>query len=349
MQRRKLKHGYRWWFDKMVNRQRLHSRTVYMTRAEAERAEADAVTEYLRTGRLPSQPGGNTSDKPETVAQLFHRWVAWLNSHRSLRHARDMESLLARACAQAPALAGLPAAALTAQQVEHWAELWRADLLARGKGAGEVNKFLRYGQTAFNMRGGSWGRRRGSPDLLTNPFEPVDRFSVEKSAKYVPTTAEVGAVRLAAHGEFRLYLEVLIQTGARPSEGLALAWEDVGTDWVILYTRKTGTGDRLPRRVPMGDDLAVRFKAWRRAQPDGMLYVFQQEDQAAPHHYVWPRKQHQAACGRAGVRVFPVGCYRHYHAVSYYKDCKDLLAVQLRLGHRDAKTTQHYLQKLLGA
>ena len=77
----------------------------------------------------------------------------------------------------------------------------------------------------------------------------MDRFSVIKGAKYVPTDQEVTAIRLAAGGEFRLYLELLIQTGARPSEGLGLPWADVGPDWVILRTRKTGTGDLLPRKI----------------------------------------------------------------------------------------------------
>lgn len=159
---------------------------------------------------------------------------------------------------------------------------------------------------------------------------------MEHRAKYGPTPAEVAAVRMAAGGEFRLYLEILIETGARPSEGLALTWADIGPDWLVLYTKKTATGDRMPGRMPMAP-----------SQGRGKVFLFQQADKDAPHHYIWPRKQHLAACALAGVRPYSVGCYRHHHAVELYRQTRDLLAVQERLGHADAKTTQHYLRSLL--
>ena len=333
----------------MIDGTRLHSRFIYPTKPEAERAEIEAVSHYLRTGQRPQESIGGTLTSATSllsVSGLLIEWVVWLHEHRSPRHAKDMKTLMARACAQAPELANLPALALTSRDVEHWASRWRADLLARGKGAGEVNKFLRYAQTAFNRRGGSWSRRRSQPDILPNPFEVVDRYSVEVGAKYVPGAKEVEAVRQAAAGEFGLYLEVLIQTGARPSEGLHLTWEDVGPDWVVLRTRKTARGDRLPRRVRIAAGLAADLEA-RRAAANGGRYVFGQADRDAPHHYVWPRKQHLTACAQAGVRPFPVGCYRHHHAVELYRQTRDLLAVQERLGHADAKTTQHYLRSLL--
>lgn len=348
VERRKLKGGWRWRFTRMIGGVRLHSRSIYLTRAEAERAEIEAVSNYLRTGQRPQESIGTSisTGKSPSVAALLIEWVAWLHEHRSPRHANDMKTLMARACAQAPELAQMPALALSAQDVERWAARWRADLVARGKGAGEVNKFLRYAQTAFNRRGGSWGRRRGQPDIVPNPFEVVDRYPVERGAKYVPSPEEVAAVRAAAAGDFGLYLDLLIQTGARPSEGLHLTWEDVGPDWVVLRTRKTARGDRLPRRVRIQAGLASDLEA-RRAEANGGRYVFGQADRDAPHHYIWPRKQHLAACSRAGVRPFPVGCYRHHHAVELYRQTRDLLAVQERLGHADAKTTQHYLRSLL--
>jgi integrase len=349
VRRRKLKHGYRWWFDRTIKGTRIFSPCIYLTKMEAERAEADALAEFLRTGQV-SPISAQSSAQPETVLDLLKAWVAWLSLHRSPRHTRDMEGVFARACEIAPELAVLPALSLTPTQVETWGERWMVDLRKRGKGAGEVNKFLVGGTTAYNRRGGSWGRRRGAPDFSPNPFEAVDRFSVIKGAKYVPTEHEVNAIRLAAGGEFRLYLELLIQTGARPSEGLSLPWADVGPDWVILRTRKTGTGDLLPRKIGIDADLAARFRSWRRAQiktKGGKLFVFEQADTAAPHHYIWPRMQHRAACKRAGTEYFSVGCYRHFHAVTYYGQTKDLLAVQARLGHRNAKTTQHYLASLI--
>lgn len=342
--KRKLKQGVRWAYDKTVRGTRLWSPYVYLTKKEAERAEAAAVAHFLATGQRPPTSGPPSGG--ETVAQLYTRWIKWLESHRSARHARDMRSLMSRALAVAPEMMDLLAAELTIEQVEEWAERWASDLLERGKGRGEVNKWLRYSQTAWNA---PWGRRRRAVrEYPFNPFAHVDRYQVEHRAKYVPPEADVIRIRMAADGEFRLYLELLIETGARPSEGLNLAWEDVQAGAVILYTKKTGTGDRLPRRVPISDDLRARFKSWRRAQGSGKVYVFQQKDQERGHRLVWARRRHVAACSRAGVEYFSVGCYRHYHAVTYYAQTKDVIAVQRRLGHRDIKTTQHYLASLTG-
>ncbi|MBI4800676.1 MAG: site-specific integrase [Desulfarculus sp.] len=338
--KRKLKAGVRWGYDKTVRGMRLFSPYVFLTKAESDAAEAEAVKHYLATGQtLPI--GEPTSE--ETVLELYRRWINWLKAHRSERHAKDMASLMARALAHAPDLAGLAAPRLTIDQVEEWSEKWAGDLLERGKGRGEVNKWLRYSQTAWNA---PWGKRRAQREYHHNPFQYVDRFAVEKRAKYIPTQHEVDLIRMAANGEFRLYLEILVETGARPGEGLAVTWADLRTDSLVLYTKKTAQGDRLPRRLPITEDLAGRFAAWRRAQGSGKPYVFQQEEREAHHHYVWPLKQQKSACKRAGVEYFPVGCLRHFHAVTLYEKTKDILGTQRRLGHTDVKTTQHYLASL---
>ena len=157
----------------------------------------------------------------------------------------------------------MPADQLTRGDIEAWAEVWAADLVDRGKGRGEVNKFLRHGQTAYNA---PWGRRRARPEYADNPFKWVDRFAVEKRAKYVPTGAEVASLLLLAGGEFRLYLEILEATAARVSEAREMAWEQIQPGHVILYTIKTATGDRLAHRVEIDRKLAARFGAWRREQ-----------------------------------------------------------------------------------
>lgn len=340
--RRKLREGWRYAYDKTVRARRLRSLFIYTSRDAAELAQAEAVAELWRTGRAP---GPKSAVGSETVGGLYKRWVTWLHHHRSRRHASEMGGLMARALEHAPEMLTQPATELTLRQIEDWAQTWAADLLDRGKGRGEVNKWIRHSQTAFNA---PWGRRRGDKEYAYNPFAHMDRFQVEIQAKYVPTPAEVSAIRLAASGEFQVYLELLIETGARPSEGLNLEWRDVQGGSVILYTKKTATGDRIPRRVLISPEMAHRLSSWRRQQPIKQpVHVFQQTKRPAGHHLIWTSKRHGQACQAAGVDYYPVGCYRHYHAVTYYQDCKDLMAVQRRLGHRSSTTTEHYLQSLL--
>jgi len=225
-----LKKGRRWRYRKMIRGQLLSSPLIYQTKKEALDAEKAAADEFNRTGRAPRPPA--PSSPSESIAELYRRWIRWLRLHRSERHAKDMTSLMARALEQWPEMAGLPAEDLTIDQVETWAERWALDLLDRGKGRGEVNKWLRYSQTAWNA---PWGKRRAVRELASNPFKFIDRFSVDRKAKYVPTTAEVAALMMASEEEFRLYLEILKETAARVSEGRDLAWQDVQVSVPALW------------------------------------------------------------------------------------------------------------------
>jgi integrase len=339
--------GLRWSYDKTVRKQRLRSPWIYLRRKDAVEAEAQAAHIYLTEGRVmvPTPPG--EEPPPESVSELYARWVRWLKLHRAPKYATKMQSLLERAVAMAPELAELPADQLTEEQVEQWGERWAADLVKRGHGLQTVNDWLRYSATAFNE---PWGRKRARRLRSFNPFEFVDRYSIEHRAKYVPTPQEVAAIRLAAQGEFRLYVDVLIETAARVGEGRALAWEDVllagQRPAVVLYTRKTATGDRLPRRVGISHDLVAAFRSWRRTQGPGKIYVFERGDQAAPRSDIWVRKNLITACKRAGVKFFPPGCFRHYRASKWAEEGRPLTWIQGMLGHSKATTTDVYLHDL---
>ena len=325
-------------YRRMVGGVKLRSRHIYPTKAKALAAEAEAVSEFTRTGRIVEPQAGGS----ETIWQLFERRLGWLAMHRSPRHYQDNKGLFTRALDMAPEYASLPAALLTADDVEDWAETWASDLVDRGKGRGEVNKFIVAGQSAFNS---PWGKRRAEKEYPYNPFFYVDRFSVEKGAKYVPTPQEVAKVMLAAGGEFRLYLEILHETGARVSEARNLEWENVFSDTVVLHTIKTRDGSRKPRRLPISEALASRFKSWRR---EGARYVFQQEGAEAPRVGTWELKRMRATCKQADVKYFPPGCMRHYRASLWAHEGVALTSIQARLGHTQATTTNNYLKEIVG-
>lgn len=341
----KLKNGVRWRFRKTVHGQMLSSRFIFTSKKKALEAEEAAAAQFQATGEV--LPPSETSSPSETVAQLYRRWIRWLRLHRSERHSQDMTSLMARALEQWPEMAGLPAEDLTIDQVEAWAERWALDLLDRGKGRGEVNKWLRYSQTAFNA---PWGKRRALREISFNPFKHIDRFAVDRQAKYVPTPAEVAALLMAAEEEFRLYLEILVATAARVSEGRQLAWQDVQYQvppyGIVLYTQKTAAGDRTPRRLEIPKKLAAGFRTWRRQQGQGKLYVFQQTNNPAPRVVTWEAKQMRKTCQKAGVDYFPPSCFRHFAASKWAADGDSLTTIQNRLGHTQATTTNNYLKEL---
>lgn len=346
--KRKLKKGVRWRYDKTIRGHRIHSPYIYTRKKTAEEAEAEAVHTYLKTGQVPIR--SETPSAGETVADLYTAWLKWLDGHRSPAHAYRMKSLLSRALAQAPEHIDTLAAKLTVEEVEEWAERWVDDLVENGKTAHTVNDWLRYSQTAYNK---PWGRRRAMREYSFNPFKYVDRYSVSKTAKYVPSPAHVKALRLASEGEFRLYFEALEETGARPNEALSLAWIDVSCDAqpysLVLYTKKTATGDRTPRRLEISTGLAEMFRSWRRRQRKAVgVHIFRQADQDQPHHLVWARKNLKAAAKRAEVPPFPPSSMRHYYASRLAQEGIPLTTIQARLGHTQATTTNNYLRELVG-
>lgn len=240
--------------------------------------------------------------------------------------------------ALAPHMADRQAGAVITNECEKWAEK-----IFKKSGATEANNFLRRMQTIYNK---PWGRRRAERVFISNPAQHVDRFPVDRRAKYVPTLAEVDRIRAAAGGEFGLYLEILLETAARPSEALNLAWADIRPDTITLYTKKTATGGRVPRFLEISEDLSRRFQSWRKKQGRGLL-VFAQDGQAdLPRGLTWANKQHRAACQRAEIKFFPVSCYRHFRASLWARQHVPLTTIQTRLGHRQATTTNNYLREL---
>lgn len=128
-----------------------------------------------------------------------------------------------------------------------------------------------------------------------------------------------------------------------------MAWDQVGSDSVVLYTQKTAEGDLVPRRLLISEDLAGRLKRWRRQQPDGALYIFQQEEQPEPRVATWEAKAQRRTCEAAGVAYFPPSCLRHYRASLWAAEGVPFTTIQARLGHTQATTTTNYLREVLGA
>ena len=334
-------------YDKTYRGVRFKSPLIYTNADSAQAALVKAIEHYQETGQLKVFAPISENEPSEPTIEVYKRWINWLKLHRSPRHHYDMNGLLARACNAAPEYALIPANMLTENEIEAWGEIWAADLMERGKGLGEINKWLRYSQTAFNE---PWGKRRSKPLRDHNPWQYVERYAITKKAKYVPTTVEVKKILMAAEGEFRLYLEILYETASRVSEGRTLAWEHVRYEHapysLTLHTKKTEDGSLVSRPAAISRTLASRFRAWRRSQPDGALYVFQQESKKEPRVTTWERRCMIRTCLAAEVEYFPPSCMRHYRASAWARDGVPLTTIQGRLGHTQATTTNNYLSEL---
>ncbi|MBP1714855.1 MAG: integrase family protein [Deltaproteobacteria bacterium] len=328
----------------MARRTLLWSPAIFLSKKTAEQAEAKAVENFLLTGKIPS----DFTNTNESVKQLLKRRVEWLQNNRSAKHARDSENAFNRALFHVEDWYEMPASTITPEMVADLKKKWGKDLQARGKSMDDINRTFGFLQAAWN---GPWDNRRGPRDYPENPFAYIERYSGEKKAKKHPTDEQVKKTLESIAGEKRLFLEILCETGARPGEGVQIAWEDVFIDEppcsIILWTRKKRGGSRTPRRMKIGPDLAVKLRNWRDQNPES-IYVFQQDKEKKPRHYRWAVDVQEIACENAKINYFSPHGWRHYYASKLVAEGKSLIEVQNSLGHENAKTTSIYLHELLG-
>ena len=332
----------------------IRSRYVYLTKRAAEIAEAEAVADYQRTGRLPTDlPTETPTDSCPAVLDLLNERVTWVELHRSKAYAKDHKYCFRRVLKRTPEWADMPVTDITVEMVEAWAESWATDLLDRGCSRKQINSALTMLEATWNR---PWGLKRKEREFPNNPFALVERYSIEKKAKYLPTDAQAAKVLMATPPKGRLALELMIGSGARPSEAVVLQWVDVQVGRepfsVVLYTLKKRGGSLTPRRIPITLELAGRLRSWRKQNPE-THYVFQQtkagkDEGPLPNTYSWARRIQEKACDAAGVTRFTLHSWRHLYASRLARAGKSLPTIQALLGHENATTTNKYLHEILG-
>lgn len=133
----------------------------------------------------------------------------------------------------------------------------------------------------------------------------------------------------------RALLTLLVDVGARAGECANLTWDDVMRGFVVLRGK---TGDRI---VPVSDSTYHALQAVPRVNE----HVF--TGRRGPLSYEGIYKTVRRLCRQAGItgsRASP-HTFRHTFGTYYAAaDGCDPKALQMILGHRDAKTTLRYIQ-----
>ncbi|MFZ2258641.1 MAG: site-specific integrase, partial [Clostridiaceae bacterium] len=157
---------------------------------------------------------------------------------------------------------------------------------------------------------------------------------------------------------------VLIYSGCRKSEALALTWNDInfnestisisktlanGLDnRLIVQSPKTKTGKRV---ISMDPQTLEILKNWKKLQAEYMLklgFNVMNKKQAVitnlKNGYINPQKIGQVMkkiCTRSGIRLITPHGLRHTHCSLLFEAGATLKEVQDRLGHADIKTTMN--------
>ena len=180
-----------------------------------------------------------------------------------------------------------------------------------------------------------------------NPCRGVRFLPVERVVNYIPSRDDIEKVLALANPLDRAYLITIWQLGARVREVNNLAWEDVDFTHrqVRLWTRKKRGGDKTPRLVAMNERAfqSLKFAQWHRLP--GNLYVFP-NPKTGGKPYDYRDKFFDRLCRQADVKEMGYHALRHARASEWLDEGQSLAWIKEQLGHENISTTSIYLQSL---
>jgi integrase len=215
----------RWQIDlRYLDTDGTHKRTTVYGKTQAEaRAKARAVRKRAELG----QPVRDTKD---TLGTFAREWITTaLAASERKASTKDMNASVTRNQIVSSALGGTPLDKVTPRAVEGWL----VELRARGLAESTVRIAYDLLSAILNtaVRDGALGR---------NPVAAVQRPRVTRREAGYLTPDQVRSVLSAAQStRFAPLFELLVNTGLRRGEALALQWSDVDLEAGTLRVRGT--------------------------------------------------------------------------------------------------------------
>jgi len=196
-----------------------------------------------------------------------------------------------------------------------------------------------------------WGKVNMS--VQDNPIARTKNLPHDRQPQYVPPEADVYKVIMACTREEWIFLDTYLQTGARKSEILRLAWEDVMFEQgkIRLGTHKTSDGSLEYRYLDMSDELMNNLRWWWKNRPvkDTPL-VFVNTDERSNYYgqpYSARNRFMLGLCKRAGVKAFGFHAIRRYVASILALKGVPAKVIQGILGHHSVSTTERYIYNIM--
>jgi integrase len=124
------------------------------------------------------------------------------------------------------------------------------------------------------------------------------------------------------------FIEVLLQSGMRASEGATLQWSNIDFECKILSRVVKGGEERMLDLFPDLEHLLIRMKTVGR---NFNGYLFPQNK----HHYYYPKKALATACKDCGIPAFGFHGLRHRFASIAIDNGVSFAVVAEWLGHKD--------------
>ena len=177
--------------------------------------------------------------------------------------------------------------------------------------------------------------------LKENPMKqvrPIVHQQVQQR-EYYPLEETIQSIRQIDHPTYRLFFELISQTGLRFMETRLLSIEDIQFTTFTLLVRN-GKGRRL-RTVPLGERLVHKLQTFLEGRTTGLVFRSIRgqainEQQARDTL----RKQSLATRGRS---LHPHDLRISFATYLYQTGNRKLLEIQRLLGHSSSRTTECYI------
>ena len=311
--KRRTKRGERWYYRGQFKGQKYCSKVIYHTKQEAKKEESNKIKELDEQLRNPVNE--------ISLFDLMESRLDFLKANKSAMYYRDNKRYFKIALDFLGR--NRLVSEITKKEINDLLLLEAKRLKKSKKANYAVNALIRSLKALFNH-----GIR--VYDLKSNPLIFAPQYSIDIKLKYIPTDAEINAIREKLTDKQILLFNFVDQTACRIGEAIRFKAEDIDGDLITLWTRKSKNSNLTPRRIPRPDCL----KGYR-----GKGRVF---DEWNDH----PGFLEQAI-KRAGQKRWNWHGLRHRRASIWANGGMTLLEIMQRLGHSNVQTTQIYL-RLLG-
>ena len=312
--KRKLKKGIRWYFSGQFQCQQYFSKAIYLTKAECQKAERERLQEIEAEIDAP-QPE-NEMLLVDVMSTRLDEIKANHSTYYYYENQRYFKMLVQH-------VSDIPVSSVTKAEINSLVLAFSKDLRLRRKTNHKANAMIRSLKAFFNYAITIYDIE------MRNPCVGIKMFPLEIKLKYIPSDAEIKAIRDGLNEEERFLFDFVEQTGCRINEALRLKYEDIQGKLVTLWTHKSKNSDLTPRRIPIPP--CLHYKKGK-----GKVFGDLKEN---------PRFIQE--------KVKEIGCkrwnwhnLRHRRASIWAGEGRTLLEIMQLLGHSNLSTTQKYLQIL---
>lgn len=289
-----------------------HSKAIYLTQAEARKAERIRLAEIDEQIRSPK--------KIVMLLDLMTHRLDHVLAHQSKAHYQETRRYYRILKAK---VGNVPVDTIKKIDILNVLNSFSLSLQKSGRTNWNVNSMLAIFKHLFYV---------AIYDFevdMKNPCLRIKKFPVENRLKLIPTNEMIEQVLLECDDEERLLIAFLLETGARINEAMRFASNHINLDRIVLYTRKSKNANLTGRKLPLpfclkGLTFEGRlFKRWTK-QPRFLEKIVR----------------------KLGQPLWGFHALRHRLASRMSAQGKPLYEIMEILGHSNLETTQIYLQSI---